>query len=218
MAKDTGKVLIHGKEYETVASRVNKFREAHNDTYGTTTEIVSIDDQTVVMKASIVRLADDRVVATGHAEEDRQSSTINKTSALENCETSAIGRALAAFGLAGTEFASADEVAQAIGKQSGSLTKKPRFATMKQVELMVNKVKWGRNTFDKDEIVNYLQQVIGKPVQEVLMSDMDETLEKIDKALREDKVLDKVDDAVVDPDQVITEIPEGEINLDKIPY
>jgi hypothetical protein len=58
-----------------------------------------------------------RVIATGHAEEVRASSQINKTSALENAETSAIGRALAALGMAGTEFASADEVAQAIKQQ-----------------------------------------------------------------------------------------------------
>ena len=58
-----------------------------------------------------------RVRATGHAEEVRASSQINKTSALENAETSAIGRALAALGYAGTEFASADEVAQAITQQ-----------------------------------------------------------------------------------------------------
>jgi hypothetical protein len=64
------------------------------------------------------------VVAVGHAEENRQASTINKTSALENCETSAYGRALAAFGFAGTEFASADEVAQAISQQN---TPKPAW-------------------------------------------------------------------------------------------
>jgi hypothetical protein len=73
------------------------------------------------MKASIVTLeAEGRtfVLATGYAEERRDSTTINKTSALENCETSAIGRALAAYGYAGTEYASADEVAQAVRQQS----------------------------------------------------------------------------------------------------
>lgn len=135
MAKDTGTVNIHGKEYKTVASRVQKFREEHGDKYGTPTEIVSIDADVVVMKASIVRLDDDKVVATGHAEEKRESSQINRTSALENAETSAIGRALASFGLAGTEFASADEVAQAITQQRTPAPKPQPATTVEEPEL-----------------------------------------------------------------------------------
>lgn len=144
---DKRTVNIHGKEYETVASRVQKFRETdyNNQTQSIITEIVSIDDKTVVVKASII--IGSTVLATGHAEEDRQSSTINKTSAVENCETSAIGRALAAFGLAGTEFASADEVAQAISHQGvPTASKKPyqnpqASATDKQKQLIVKILK-----------------------------------------------------------------------------
>lgn len=109
-------VNIHGKEYETVASRVSRFREEYKFDYSIETEIVSIDDIQVVIKATI-KDKDGRVVATGHAEEKRNASTINRTSALENCETSAIGRCLASFGFLGTEFATADEVAQAIHEQ-----------------------------------------------------------------------------------------------------
>lgn len=116
MTKDTGKVNIHGKEYETVASRVQRFREANADK-GLTTEVIHRDEQEVVVKATITG-PDGFVLATGHAEEKRQASQINRTSALENAETSAIGRALAAYGFAGTEFASADEVAQAIGQRN----------------------------------------------------------------------------------------------------
>lgn len=116
MTKDTGIVNIHGKEYSTVAKRVNDFREEYGQEYSIVTDLVERDDATVVMKASILK--GDTVIATGYAEENRSASTINKTSALENCETSAIGRALAAFGMAGTEYASADEVAQAISQQS----------------------------------------------------------------------------------------------------
>lgn len=119
--KDTGKVNIHGKEYTTVAARVQQFREGYADQegkqYGLVTKLVSRDSEMVVMKASIID-STGRVLATGYAEEKRSASTINRTSALENAETSAIGRALAAFGLAGTEYASADEVANAINQQS----------------------------------------------------------------------------------------------------
>ena len=114
---DSGKVNIHGREYETVASRVQKFRKEYGDMYSIVTYVLEYHGETVLMKAAIVRLEDDKVIATGYAEENRGSSSINMTSALENAETSAIGRALANFGMAGTEYASADEVASAIGQR-----------------------------------------------------------------------------------------------------
>lgn len=113
---DTGIVNIHGKGYKTVAKRVDEFRKEHKQELGIQTNLVSIDERTMVIKAEIIN-KEGFVIATGYAEENRQSSTINKTSALENCETSAIGRALANFGLAGGEYASADEVAQAVSRQ-----------------------------------------------------------------------------------------------------
>jgi hypothetical protein len=120
-SSDTGIVNIHGKQYQTVAFRVGKFREAHKE-YSLTTEIVTRDENCVVMKATITNESG-RVLATGHSEEYRQSSTINKTSALENAETSAIGRALASLGLGGTEFASSDEVARAVSGQKSGVIK-----------------------------------------------------------------------------------------------
>ena len=58
------------------------------------------------------------IVATGHAQEDKASSNINKTSYVENCETSAVGRALGFLGIGiETSIATADEVAMAIAKQ-----------------------------------------------------------------------------------------------------
>lgn len=113
---DSGIVNIHGKEYKTVAKRVSEFREEHKQELGIVTSIIDANDKMVIVKAEIVN-KDGFVIATGFAEENRQASQINRTSALENCETSAIGRALANFGLGGSEYASADEVAQAIAQQ-----------------------------------------------------------------------------------------------------
>lgn len=109
-----GVVNIRGKQYKTVALRVNEFRDQFGN-LSIQTELVSSGDM-VVVKALIVD-ENDNVRATGYAEEVRGSSNINKTSALENCETSAIGRALACFGLAGEEYASANEVSDAIIQQ-----------------------------------------------------------------------------------------------------
>lgn len=116
--KETGITNIRGREYQTVALRVTKFR-ADKEEWSLTTEIVSRDDECVVMKATISN-EQGRILATGHAEEYRKSSQVNKTSALENAETSAIGRALAAAGWGGTEFASANEVQNAIHQQENA--------------------------------------------------------------------------------------------------
>ena len=116
MAVKPGVVNIRGREYETVALRVSKFREKH-PAWALETEILQRDAEVVVMRAAI-KDETGRVLATGHAEEYRAASQINETSATENCETSAIGRALAALGLGGTEFATADEVANAISQQN----------------------------------------------------------------------------------------------------
>jgi hypothetical protein len=113
---NTGIVNIRGKEYQTVALRVQKFREAH-PSWSLTSEVLFRDSECVVMK-SIIADETGRVLATGHAEEYRNASQINGTSALENAETSAHGRALAALGIGGTEFASANEVQNAIHQQS----------------------------------------------------------------------------------------------------
>ncbi len=111
-------VKIHNKDYWTVAERIAKFRDDDaeaNAPLGIETQLISHDSEKIIMKALI--MDGERVVATGYAEEFRDSSKINQTSALENAETSAVGRALAFFGLAGTEIASADEVAAAITQQ-----------------------------------------------------------------------------------------------------
>ena len=113
-----GIVKIHGKEYKTVALRVNEFREsAIYKGWSIMTEIVKIDDDQCVIKTQIVN-PESKIVATGHAQEFRKASQINGTSYVENCETSSIGRALACLGLAGSEFASANEVVNAIHQQS----------------------------------------------------------------------------------------------------
>jgi len=80
-------------------------------------DFVDLQPDRCCIKA-IIRDADGRIRATGHAHEDRTSSMINKTSYVENCETSAFGRALAALGIGiETSIASANEVQMAIAKQ-----------------------------------------------------------------------------------------------------
>lgn len=116
VAKD-GVVRIHGRPYKTVALRVAEFRQAFpvSDGWAIVTE-PHFDGDLIRVKAQIVS-PDGTVVALDWAEEKRGSTLINKTSALENCSTSAIGRALAAAGFGGSEYASADELVQALVQQ-----------------------------------------------------------------------------------------------------
>jgi hypothetical protein len=115
-----GIVNIRGKEYKTVALRVQEFKEKF-PSYFLTTEIVKIDDEQCIIKAYAGIHTDSgnvQTFATGHAQEFRKASQINGTSYVENCETSAIGRCLSALGLSGEQFASAEEVANAVYQQN----------------------------------------------------------------------------------------------------
>ena len=159
---DTGKVNIHGKQYSTVALRVKEFRENHKLELSIVTELIERDDTTVVMKASILD-GKQNPIATGYAEERRDANMINKTSALENCETSAIGRALAAFGMAGTEYASADEVANAISNQGETKAQK---ATTKQFEMLLSLAKQEGAT-TRDEAIKHITERAGKEAPEL---------------------------------------------------
>ena len=109
---------IRGKQYVEVNERIKFFRqESKFASYGIRTEFPMIDSDQCLCCASIVD-SNGAVVAQGHAHETRGSSNINKTSYVENCETSAVGRALAMLGIGiDTSIASANEVTEAIAKQ-----------------------------------------------------------------------------------------------------
>lgn len=132
-------VNIKGTEYETVASRLTRFREEHSN-WSIMTTIERFEAGECIIKAEI--LTEDGVLrATGIAHEKEGSTFINKTSYVEVAETSAIGRALACLGYLGSEFASADEVANAIKNQdeSGSYkTPSNDKATEKQQGLILS--------------------------------------------------------------------------------
>ena len=108
-------ISIHGKSYATVSLRVAVARRVLGTALDIVTKIISIDQETVVMGADI--FIDGKHVASGHAEENRKASRINSTSALENCETSAVGRALAFCAFISDGIASAEEVSTAIEQQ-----------------------------------------------------------------------------------------------------
>ena len=108
----------HGKDYYTVASRHSVLISNFVGRVSINSEIIEAlcDENKVAVK--VILKVDNWGSFSGLALERYDSSFINKTSALENAETSALGRALASFGLHGSEFASADELINAKNNQN----------------------------------------------------------------------------------------------------
>jgi hypothetical protein len=106
-------------DYETVEERLVKYWKDHPDGQ-IHTEILEHTASRFIVKASIFRTeADARPWTTGVAEETIQGRGVNATSALENCETSAIGRALANAGYATKgKRASREEMSKVAAKQA----------------------------------------------------------------------------------------------------
>lgn len=114
---------IKGKQYVTVAERIKAFRNTHLG-FKIVTTMLSCSKGECIFKAEILN-EQNEIMATGHALEKESSSFINKTSYIENCETSAVGRALGIFGIGiDSDIATADEVINAKLNQRKKTTKK----------------------------------------------------------------------------------------------
>ena len=116
-AMDYSKNNKEKKEYYTVAVRHNHFAKYFPE-HRINTDLVEFlcNEKQVATKTTIY--IGEEPYATGLALEKFDYGYVNKTSALENCETSSLGRALAAFGLHGSEFSSADELVNALNNQN----------------------------------------------------------------------------------------------------
>ena len=119
-----------GKKYTQVVHRMEAFRSVLGLGIGFDTQIVVDDGKRVVIKA-IASDKDGRILGSGFAEEIRGEGHVNKTSALENAETSAIGRCLASLGISGGEYASANEL-DAVDRKSNALIQKKPIQTPNQ--------------------------------------------------------------------------------------
>lgn len=113
------KTDIKGKDYIEVNQRIKGFKMLYPEGF-IHTQLVSMTDGICVMTAEVgyYENGEKRILGTGTAYEKESSSYINKTSYVENCETSAVGRALGMAGIGiDTSVASAEEVTNAINNQ-----------------------------------------------------------------------------------------------------
>lgn len=107
---------VKGKNYADVANRVKAFRKLFPNG-GISTDIVSLADGVCVMTAKCYD-EEGKLLSSGTAYEKEGSSFINKTSYIENCETSAVGRALGFIGIGvENDIASVQEVLNAEQQQ-----------------------------------------------------------------------------------------------------
>lgn len=119
---------IRGKDYAEVNQRIKAFRMIH-PMGSIVTELVMDDGQKCVFKAT-ASSEDGKVLGTGTAYELKDSTFINKNSYIENCETSAVGRALAMCGLGiDISVASYEEVGNAIENQKENKKTEPTVNT-----------------------------------------------------------------------------------------
>lgn len=167
---------IKGKEYAEVNQRIKAFRIVFPEGY-IITEMISNVDGVCIFRASVGAYTANGApltLGTGTAYEREDSSYINKTSFIENCETSAVGRALgmAGFGI-DTSVASYEEVANAILNQNDAFPAiKPTMnlpATEKQVNAILKR-------FNRAEIENILTDYAVPNVQSLTKSQASEIL------------------------------------------
>jgi hypothetical protein len=132
-------VAFNLDDYEPVASRLDRFLKAHPDAR-VITDLVHYLSDIAVFKAEL--WLDGEIIATGWAEEIRGQGNVNKTSHLENCETGAVGRALANAGLSGSDFTkrpSREEmgkVQRMTESGGGTITENSNLATEKQQNMI----------------------------------------------------------------------------------
>lgn len=151
---------IKGKQYVEVNERVKAFRTLPEfKGMSLESEIIAVDSESVIVRA-IVRDESGRIISTGFAHEEKSSSNINRTSYIENCETSAVGRALGMLGIGiDTSIATADEVATAIAKQEATAPVSEASEPAKEESLFEKSVNYIKGASNKREAYN---QVVTK--------------------------------------------------------
>lgn len=148
------------EDYEPVQDRIGKFYLKYPDGRIITHMHGFSDDGNIIFKATLYKSAEemsnDTILSTGWAHEKVDSSFVNKTSALENCETSAIGRALANIGLHGDKRPSKEEMQKVQNNQEKQIIN-PIDEKLKTIPNYVAEY-FRANKFTKAEVVQFCDE------------------------------------------------------------
>ena len=160
-------------DYEPVASRLARWLEQTDGQPRVITHLVHYQENRCVFRAELY--VGDLLIATGWAEETRGDGNVNRTSHLENCESSAVGRALANAGLSGSDPAkrpSREEmakVARAGGGAGGtSASGSGSYATPKQLAY-IRRLAADRGHTSEDALQAAVDEALGG---EILLSQL----------------------------------------------
>jgi len=146
-------------DYETVEVRLEKFIKDFPD-FRVETELVSFQNDRYIVKAWLYRtFADSTPFASGLAEETISSRGVNATSALENCETSAIGRALANAGYASKGKRPSKEEMVKVARTKFSEPKQDYIPVMKEDDPWT--IKTVPMPITSEQAVNTVKEIIG---------------------------------------------------------
>ena len=221
---------IKGKKYVLVSDRVQFFNKNYPNG-SIITNLVSEPTSEMIIIQAIVRpdIKESMRQFTAYSQAVIGDGMVNKTAALENAETSAVGRALGFMGIGVIEsIASADEMHKARVNSApvGHSTTTDRYVTAKQVTLLINKIKWTYNSWgeypEADEVLNLLSTILGKEVNKVKMSEMDKAISDIEwwaKSAKRESMDPAPESEPINTDEINIDLAEDISKLmDKIPY
>lgn len=207
---------IKGKKYVLVSDRIIYFNEQYPGGSITTDLVSDSESDQIIIKATIYPRGIGKVetqglpveqMFTGYSQAIKGDGFINKTAALENAETSAVGRALAMMGIGVIDsVASVDEINKAQGSTGQRATK---YATQKQIEWMLDEAEKKSGT---EDVHKWVENLLTIPVNQVPIYKVQDAIALIRK---QGKELPTIDIDITAEDE--KKLKEGTL-LDDLPY
>ena len=198
---------IKGKKYVLVSDRIIYFNEQYPKGCINTRLVSDTESDQIIMKASIY--PDSDVISrhfTGYSQAIKGDGFINKTAALENAETSAVGRALAMMGIGVIDsVASVDE----INKAQGSTGQRKTTMSDKQLDWIRSEARKVSGHEHNDDVDKWIEEILTVSVDQIPGF---KTKDAVDKIKEVGKQLDKQDT------DKVAEVPDGQVSLDDVPY
>ena len=204
---------IKGKKYVLVSDRVTYFNETYPSGSINTDLVSEAASEMVIVKATVKPDADSTRSFTGYSQAVIGDGMVNKTAALENAETSAVGRALGFMGIGVIEsIASADEMSKA--KVNGNYSTK--FATAKQVEWIRSTAAMYANLDTDEEIDAWVEKALTLKPESIPVYKVKDAVDKIKEIGQAER--NAASKATKFNKEVILENIDDNFSLQDIPY